>query len=280
LRNGEPQTPGEEKMQNTKRALSAFGLLLSFRGDQAHAELIPLAGQGETEWRHTLALYAFLPARTSGTSTIAGTTVPLDLDLSDAINLLDFAAAGRYEAWRGDWGFILDANYIGLEADGALPTPGGATFKADIRQKWLGLLAAYKIVDAVGDSGQRYAFDLQLGARYNSLRQEVTISAPASLPTLGGDEGWWEPVIGARGTWVLNDQWTAIASVDLGGFGAGGNDLQVGANVGVDWRPWEKTSLFFGWRYYSMDYRTTLSTGPFAYDVSQHGPVLGVKFRF
>ena len=47
-----------------------------------------------------------------------------------------------------------------------------------------------------------------------------------------------------------------------------------------DWRAWDSTSLFFGYRYYSMDYSKTLSTGPFAYDVEQHGPVLGVKFRF
>ena len=175
------------------RALLAAVALGAF-STTADAEAIPLAGQSETEWRHSLALYAFLPARTSGTSTIAGTSVPLDLDLSDALNLLDFALAGRYEAWRGNWGFILDANYVGLEADGALPTPGGATFKADIRQKWLGLLASYKVLDAIGNNGQRYAFDLQFDARYNKLRQEVTISAPAPLPVLGGDVG-----LGARG---------------------------------------------------------------------------------
>lgn len=249
-------------------------------GSSAKAEPIPLAGQSETEWRHSASIYAFLPARTSGTSTIAGTTVPLDLDLGDALDLLDFAASGRYEAWRGDWGVIVDANYVGLEASGALPAPPGATFQADIRQKWLGLLAAYRVADATGDNGQRYSVDLQFGARYNSLRQEVTISAPGPLPVLGGDEGWWEPVVGARGMWVLNDKWAAVASLDLGGFGAGGNDLQVGANLGFDWRAWDKTSLFFGWRYYSMDYSTTLATGAFAYDVSQHGPVIGVKFRF
>lgn len=248
----------------------------------AAAEPIPLAGGSETDWRYALSIYAFLPIRTKGTSTIAGTTVPLDLDLGQAVELLDFAAAGRFEAWRGNWGFIVDANYVSLEADGALPVPAGATFKADIRQKWLGLLAAYKVYDGTNASGNRYAFDVQFGARYNNLRQEVTITTPGpvALPVLGGDEGWWEPVIGARGMWVLNEKWTAIASFELGGFGAGGNDLQVGANVGFDWRPWEKTSLFFGWRYFSMDYSTTLATGPFAYDVWQHGPVIGVKFRF
>ncbi|MEP2028223.1 MAG: hypothetical protein ABJI96_05885 [Paracoccaceae bacterium] len=257
-------------------AATAFGAMTS----TAIAESIPLAGQSETEWRHSLALYAFLPARTTGTSTVAGATVPLDLDLSEAVKLLKFAASGRYEGWKGNWGIILDANFVGLEADGALPTPAGATFTADIRQKWFGILAAYRIFDGTNSNGSRYAFDIQGGVRYNKLRQEVTISAPAPLPVLGGDVGWWEPVIGARGTWVLNEKWTAIASLDLGGFGAGGNDLQAGANLGFDWRPWEKTSLFFGYRYYSMDFSTTLATGAFAYDVSQHGPVFGVKFRF
>ncbi len=265
------------KQTISRLALATITVLAS---KQAIAEPIPLAGHSETEWRHTLSIYAFLPARTKGDSTVAGTTVPLDLDFGDALELLDFAAAGRYEAWRGDWGFIIDANYVSLEADGSLPTPGSASFSADIRQEWLGLYAAYKAVDAIGGNGQRYAIDLQAGARYNSLRQKITVTSPAPIPVLGGDEGWWEPVIGARGTWVLNERWAAIASLELGGFGAGGNDLQVGANVGVDWRPWETTSLFFGWRYFSMDYSDTLSTGAFEYDVDQHGPVLGVKFRF
>ncbi|WP_108861445.1 outer membrane protein [Ruegeria sp. Alg231-54] len=260
--------------------IATSAAMTSLAASASFAEPIPLAGQSEDEWRQTLAIYAFLPARTSGTSTVAGATIPLDLDFGDALELLDFAAAGRYEIWRGDWGFIIDANYVSLEADGNLPTPGSAAFTADIRQKWIGLLAAYKAVDAVSDNGQRYAVDLQFGARYNSLRQEITVSSPLPVPVLGGDQGWWEPVIGARGTWVLNDQWTAIASLDLGGFGAGGNDLQIGANIGVDWRAWDSASLFFGWRYYSMDYSDSLFTGAFEYDVDQHGPVLGVKFRF
>ena len=250
---------------------------------KANAEAISLTGQNEVEWRHDLMIYAFLPARTTGISTIAGTSVPLNLDLSDALNLLDFAAAGHYEAWKGNLGFIIDANYMSLKADAGLPSTPGATVEADVRQKWLGLLAAYKVADGeYGKDNRRYAVDLQAGVRYNSLRQEIKITTAGgtNLPTLGGDEGWWEPVIGARGTWVLNDKWAAIASFDLGGFGAGGNDLQVGVNAGLNWQAWDNTSIVFGYRYFSIDYSTVLATGPFAYDVDQHGPFVGVKFRF
>ncbi|NOD49905.1 hypothetical protein GS624_21540, partial [Ruegeria sp. HKCCD5849] len=117
---------------------TAITIALQSVGTATQSEAIPLSGQSETEWRHTLSIYAFLPVRTKGDSTVAGTTVPLDLDFGDALELLDFAAAGRFEAWRADWGFIIDANYVSLEADGSLPTPGSASFSADIRQEWLG----------------------------------------------------------------------------------------------------------------------------------------------
>lgn len=261
------------------RRLAVGATLLAATVAGAAAEPISRTGQPDDDWRYTAAIYAFLPARTNGTSTVAGSSVPLDLNLSDAAGLLEYAAAGRFEAWRGDFGVIFDANYVQLDANGTLPTPAGATFNADIRQKWFGILGAYKAVDTINANGQRVALDLQAGARYNKLRQEITLNTPAPTPTLGGDPGWWEPVVGARGMLEINDRWAAVASIDLGGFGAGGNDLQVGANIGFDWKPWDKTSLFFGYRYYSIDYSTTLSTGPFAYDVRQHGPVFGVKFR-
>ena len=156
--------------QNGTAIASLTGLVAMACGS-AMAEPISLSGQDESNWRYTTSIYAFLPARTSGTSTIAGSTVPLDLDLKDAINLLDWAAAGRFEAWRGDWGIIFDANYVALEADGTLPAPGGGTFDADIRQKWFGILAGYQVAEGKLGNGGRYAFDIQGGARYNSLRQ-------------------------------------------------------------------------------------------------------------
>lgn len=254
----------------------AFGLVAT----AAVAEPISLSGLDETQWRHDLTLYAFLPARTSGTSTIAGASVPLDLNFSDAVDLLDGAIAGRYEAWRGDWGIIADLNFVSLEAGGTLSAPP-LSVTADIKQSWLGVLAAYRVTETTyGASGRRFAFDIQGGVRYNQLRQEISASpSPPPFP-LGGTEKWWEPVIGARGMWELNGNWAAILEADLGGFGAGGNDLQYGVNALLDWKPWQNTSIRFGYRFYGIDFSTTRSDGAFAYDVSQHGPYLGVTFRW
>lgn len=83
-----------------------------------------------------------------------------------------------------------------------------------------------------------------------------------------------------RGVWQLNDQWGAAILAEAGGFGVNGSDLQLGITAGFDWRPasWENTSIKFGYRYYSLDYST--DGGDFAYDVDQHGPYLGITFRW
>lgn len=250
---------------------------------RASAQSLPAPGQDEAGWRHGVSFYLFTPLRTTGTSTVAGQSADLDLDLGDVLDVLDFAAAGRYEAWNGNFGLIFDANYVGIEQDTTLPGPLGADLNVDVRQKWFGILGAYRIADdTYGADGQRYAIDLQGGLRYNSIRQEIHITTPGpgNPSVLGGDQDWIEPVIGARGMWRLNPQWTGIASLELGGFGAGGNDLQVGVNVGFDYQPWEKAALTFGYRYFSVDYSDTLSSGEFAYDVDQHGPYFGIKYFF
>ena len=143
------------------------------------AQSLPAIGQDETGWRHGASFYLFTPLRTTGTSTVAGQSANLDLDLGDVLDVLDFAAAGRYEAWRGDLGIIFDANYVGIEQDAALPGPLGAGVKVDVRQKWFGVLGAYRVADGVyGTGSQRYAIDLQGGLRYNSIRQEIDITTP------------------------------------------------------------------------------------------------------
>jgi hypothetical protein len=268
--------------KSLNQLIIGLGLVLASTS-MASAQSLPSPGQSETEWRNALGIYMFAPLRTKGTSTVGGATAPIDMDLGDVLEVLDFALSGRYEAWKGDWGFIADASYMSIGDEGALPGPLGSTFSVDVRQKWLGLLAAYRVVDGTyGANNQRFTVDIQGGLRYNALKQEVNISTPGPItpPTIGGDETWVEPVIGARGMWRLNDQWTTMASLDLGGFGAGGDDLQVGANIGFDYKPWDNTSIVFGYRYYSIDYSTTQATGAFAYDVEQHGPYIGMKFNF
>lgn len=243
----------------------------------AHAE--PLALSYSEDWRFELTGYLFAPASTTGSTTVAGQTVPLDLNLKDALELLDFAISGRFEAWRGNLGFIADMNYLALEAN-AQPAPP-ITADVNVKQAWLGFLAAYRVASGTTASGNPYSIDVQAGARYNSLEQTVAITGgPGSGTTLGGTETWWEPVIGIRGLWKINDRWSAVAAADASGFGAGGNDLAWSATLGAAYKIGKNGSLKFGLRHYSIDYSTVRSDGPFAYKVKQTGPYIGYTYTF
>lgn len=234
---------------------------------------------------------AFLPVSTAGTSVVAGGAADIDLSLSDVFEVLNIALSGRAEAWRGDFGLIVDDYYMNIGGGETFTGPGGRlTASVDIvaEQAWLDLLGAYRVAHgAWDDTGRLYSVDVQAGIRYSYLRQEVEASFGTDLipgdpvqSKLGGSEYWWEPVVGLRGAMQVSDRWTLGARADFGGFGAGGSDLQWKALVGADYRPWENTSLKLGWQFYGIDYSTTRSDGEFAYDVFQTGPYLGVTFGF
>jgi len=56
------------------------------------------------------------------------------MSLRDVLELLYFAASGRYEACHGDFGLTFDANYVGVGSDGMLSGSGGAVFDVNVRQ--------------------------------------------------------------------------------------------------------------------------------------------------
>lgn len=244
----------------------------------------------ENSWHFSITPYLFLPLRTTGTSTVADGDVDLDLNLIDVFKLLNGALSGRVEAWRGDFGLAVEGYFVALGDDASFDLPGPGSGRAgvdvNVRQAFVDLLVAYRALDGrYDDTGRRYALEGFAGARYNSLTQDIEANASFGpdlgfQTSLGGTEDWWEPVIGARGIVQISDRWTGAVLADFGGFGVGGDDLQWKVRGGADYRPWEQTSLRFGWQVYGIDYSTNRSDGTFAYDVLQTGPYLAATYQF
>lgn len=259
--------------------IGAFTTLIA---TQAHADAAVLQS-GSGGWSYDLTGYLFGPISTSGTSTVAGEAADVDMNLRDALEVLDFTISGRFEAWNGDFGLAIEGNYLGISDDQTktLSGPLGANLKAevDVEQYWISFLGAYRFAHGINTSGNAYAFDVQAGARYNSLKQDIKVTTPNRTIDLGGTETWWEPVVAVRGVSKINDRWSFGGIVDASGFGV--NDNQAwSASLGFDWQAWESTSVKFGWRYYSIDYETNRSDGAFGYDVTQHGPFVGLAWTF
>ncbi len=271
--------------------LAMFLIVIGFTTiDEVHADPMAKPGINDSEWRVDVSPYVFFPISVDGDSTVAGQIVSMDLDGSDILDMLDFALAGRFEAWKGDFGLILDGNYVNLGAEGTVETPGllplNEGVDIDIRQFYLDALGSYRVInEPYNADGDMWSLDLMAGIRYNYLEQEIDVAVgggPGSggATTLGGDTTWVDPMVGARVVMALNERWTAEVRGDIGGFGVSDADLQWSVTGVFDYRPWETTSLKFGWRAYSIDMSTTLSDGTFAYDFIEHGPYVAVTFSF
>lgn len=242
-------------------------------------------------WRFAVTPYLFLPVKTTGDATVAGATADIDLDLGDVLDVLNGAASGRVEAWRGDLGLVVEGYFVSIGGDGSLERPGASLdVDVDVQQIFVDLLGAWRVADGTyGEAERRYAFDVQAGARYNSLKQDIDADLDIDFGpgvgvrrSLGGTETWWEPVIGLRGVAELDDNWTGALLADFGGFGVGGDELQWKVRLGADYRPssWQQTSFRFGWQFYGIDFATTRDDGRFAYDIFQTGPFLAFTYQF
>ncbi len=279
-------------MKRAIRTMLALFLIVIGVGkiDEVRADPLAPSSFNDSEWRVDFSPYLFLPYDVSGDSTIAGQTVSFELDTSDILDMLSFALSGRLEAWKGDFGLILDGYYVNLDAGGNVDTPGplplNVGVNVDIRQYIIDGLGSYRAINQPYNAeGDMWSLDLMAGLRYNYLKQEVGLSkgggpGPGGATTLGGSVDWVDPIVGARVAMALNERWTAGLRADIGGFGVSDADLQWSVTGGFDYRPWETTSIKFGWRYDAIDMATTLSDGAFAYDVSQHGPYVAMTFRF
>ena len=67
-------------------------------------------------WRFVFQPYATIPLSTYGSATVKGQTVDYSLSLGRLLQYLSVTASGRVEAWKGNWGFIIDGYYVNLNA--------------------------------------------------------------------------------------------------------------------------------------------------------------------
>ena len=160
--------------------------------------------------------------------------------------------------------------------------------------KW-GDASSYTALDVMGSA--RYwsqDVDLSLKAQGSSRRCPSRFQARRARPQAqgegfegvavahAGDLEWVDPVVGGR----MRHQFASGSEFnlegDVGGFGAGSEfSWQAVATYGFDVNVFDTTMRsVVGYRALSVDYSQTGAHGRNGLDWIQHGPVLGVAFRW
>jgi hypothetical protein len=263
------------------------------------------ANPNPDEWRFELTLYGFLSSMDL-VSTVDGIDTPVDLSFLDILDAFDvLAAAGRLEAWKGKWVFIIDAYWVSLEVDAELKPFKrlDLTIDADVNGKIfdLDLALGYRVWEPALRKGHRMPslfFDVMVGGRYMYVKQEVELDATLLVKrrlfqrllgakkltrsvTLGGSHDWVEPFVGARVGIRLFEWLSFEARGDIGGFGIGSaSDLTWNLYGIFDVKPWEHVSFKLGYRYWNIDYEHGGGSREFGMTGEMFGPWIGLTIHF
>jgi hypothetical protein len=264
-------------------------------------------------WTFSATPYAWVTLM-NGSTTVKGRTVDVDVGFSDLMDLVRqseipkdlMAFMGYFEARNGRLALFADVVYmkIGLNA-GMARTVGtddlGATVGASAGLKYQMVIAemaaAYEVTHWGSSSvpGSGTAIDVFGGARGWWQTSDASLSAAGTVNigdltrnadgtlTASGTASWVDPLVGLRLRHQFAPGWNFVASGDVGGFGVGSKfswqalaalNYDFYVHNGITW------SGMAGYRALYVDYSKGSGLNQYEYNMTMHGPIIGLTARF
>ena len=221
-----------------------------------------------------------------GDMTVKGNTVAVDVNIIDIIKESDsiFALEGYFEARKGRWGGFIDGTYADLSMGGNV---GPLSTDVDFTYALVDFAVFYRVGTwplggASANNGQNLSLEVLAGGRYTSMDVELDISTPGPSTVVDKRQDWVDPIVGARVFLDLTDDLSLVFRGDIGGFGVGSDfTWNVAGLLFYDFDLFGKdASVVAGYRVLDQDFEDGSGANKFAYDVTTHGPVLGMVIRF
>jgi len=184
------------------------------------------------------------------------------------LKALKFGAMGTLEARKGDWGGILDMQYIKLGVSNQFAGGLLGGYDVDLEQQFYTLAGTYRVLNGP------VALDLLAGGRYAHVKTELDIAPSPRGPgsQSGQSGGAWNGIVGVRALVPLDDKWSLLGYLDVG-EGSSTSSWQAVAGASYQYSP--TVSLKFGYRYLSYKFdEGLLSKNAMA------GPYFGAGFKF
>ena len=233
-----------------------------------------LARAEDTQWQFNISPYIWVP---SSDSELGVNGVPFeaesDTDLSNVLDVLDFAMLVNGEARYGKFALLYDVQYIKLsDHDGQTTGPAPRELDTDVTFAAGALALEYRIIEQ-----PKFALDVFGGARVLYADVGLDVEAGVVLPALAGGQSktWVDPIVGAKCDYQFAERWGLHGYADIGGFGVG-SDLtyQLAATVSFSFN--EHVALEGGYCVYDVEFED----GSFRFETLLHGPIVGLAFSF
>lgn len=227
----------------------------------------PALAQDERGWNFQITPYVWGSGVSGELTPLAGgPTLDFDESLSDVLDDLDGAFFLSAYARKDRWIFLGDISSSTTSREGLVPP--GLPAEGEVRQRSVTLAAGYRV-----QSDPLATLDLLAGFR--SWDVEVSAAAPVLGLAVSTEVRFTDPIVAARANFPFSDRLSAIAYVDIGGFGVGSeNTSQIVATL--NYAVTENLYVSSGWRRLHVDY----DSDGIAFKATMSGPLLGVTWRF
>ena len=232
------------------------------------AEEIPVANT----WSFEFEPYMLIASMSGDAKIGRSPVVEIDMNFGDILEKLDIGAMAHFEALhQSGWGIWLDYGFMDLSSD--IKGPVGGVTNMRMRQGTLEAFAMYRQPLGSGNidylAGIRW-WDNDIDVSHNLLPIDVEV-----------EEDWVDPVVGARWSTSINDDWKFMVLGTVGGFGVG-SDLTASGAVDLKYVINDLLDLDLQYKALWADYAsgTKGQKGYFAYDVTSYGPIIGLNFKF
>ena len=265
--------------------------LLSAGGDIAPTVVQPAVE--ESTWQYEAQLYMLAPwiegptevgyrYRLLGQPQEASMNKKMQMSPSDVFDALKLGLMGHFDArYQEKWGIWLDYAFMNLAKSDSLPFDRTTGVYMGFYQ---GVFEGFVTYRTPLEKG---VVDYYGGVRWwhNEVRFSLDQNHPlVKLEEMDRDIDWYDPVIGAKWTYPLNESWDLTLRGDVGGFGISDStsDFSAVVEIGALYSMTPQWQMRVSFKSMWVDYTegTAGKADRFVYDTVSYGPIVGIIYKF
>lgn len=260
--------------------LGGTGLRAAAAADDPRPASAAPESRDDDPWHFTVAPYLW-GAGLDGDARIGRVEADVDLDFIDILRDLSFGGMLYAEARQRRYGVFTNLFFVRTRDDSS------GTVDVDVKSDTAQVAAGgfYRVLEwrwGETEEGSPLQFVVEplAGVRWSYIRAEIEFSGggATNLPQADRSESFVDPIVGVRLGSDLSEDWLAFVAGDIGGFGVGSDFAwNVQGYIGYRMTMFGVPAVInVGYRALQQDYKD----GDFKWNVTQHGPIVGVAYRF